>query len=209
MLSCRICKAQIYGNLILVCCHFSCHHIPFRVAYCLYRISRTLRLEVSRYHAIPHIQLLLGILYVMWRKAINLQSYASQVHSVGIASIPVSSIARPTLFFKFRSIQFPVSMSEVLHFVRLLYSQVLWIVKAVPTPFALCSEGHTIMVIFRESLQSCHIRRKGKMTVSDAQRCQGINTCHKRVITFHQSPPVYRSQLSTLHTKCYKYCNVK
>ena len=202
MLSCRVRETQFYGSLTLVCCHYSCHHIPLWVANCLNRIFSTLRLEVSSYHAIPHIQLLPGILYVVRSKAIYLQSHASQMHSVRITPIPVGSIARPTLLLKFRSIEFPVAVSEILHFVRLLYPQVLWIIKAVPSPFALCSEGYSIMVIFRKRLQSCYISRKGEVPISDTQRRQGINTCHNWVITFHQSPSVNRSQLSPLHTKC-------
>ena len=128
----------------------------------------------------------MGALDVAGLQTLYLQSDAAQMQTVGILAEVVRGIPGPTWCLELCGIQFAVAVSEVEFLVRLLHAQPVRMVEAVPAPFALRSQGDTVLIVFRKSLQSCDVGGKGKRAIAHAQRCQRVDTCNHGVVPRHQ-----------------------
>ena len=62
-----------------------------------------------------------------------------------------------------------------------------------PTPLRLGSQWNAMLIIVRKCLQSCGIRRKGKISISKCQGCQGVNFLNLNIVTIYQDMPVNAS----------------
>ena len=68
-----------------------------------------------------------------------------------------------------------------------LSTVVLGVGERVPSPVAHGSQGHTVGIVLRKSLQARGICRKGKAAVAYGERLQRVDGYNVRVITAHHA----------------------
>ena len=115
----------------------------------------------------------------------QLQSDNTQMETMRIHTIPVGGIALTTGFVELNSIGSRTTM-VVIVLQCFAMEQVLRIGKAVPSPIALCAEGHTFGILLREGLKSRSIYRNGKTSITNRERRQCVECRHMRIVTLQQ-----------------------
>ena len=114
--------------------------------------------KLRRYHACPHIKLLVDIFQVGGLQVLHLQTVTSEVQTMRVHTIPLGGATRTTVLTKLRGIEFLMTVTEVFLLITLLYAQLLGVVET----------------------------GNGETAVADTQRRQGINAMHHRIITLHK-----------------------
>ena len=183
----RIGEAQTHPYPATVfCLHPPRHHVALRMTHGTDMITTVSDGELRRYHACPHIKLLVDIFQVGGLQVLHLQAVTTEVQTMRIHAIPLGGTTRTTVLTELSGIELFMSVTEVFLLIALLYAQLLGVVETVPPPVALRTEGHPTAVIFREGLHASDVGGNGETAVADTQRCQGINAMHHRVITLHK-----------------------